>query len=56
VGIVLALLVAAVALTNVGGLRQRLFGGPDTGTIRSLAVLPLEISHTIPSRITSPMA
>jgi serine/threonine protein kinase len=45
-GIVLALLVAAVALKNVGGLRQRLFGRPDAGTIRSLAVLPLEnLSH-----------
>jgi serine/threonine protein kinase/Tfp pilus assembly protein PilF len=41
-GIALALLVGAVALTNVGGLRQRLFGRPGAGTIRSLAVLPLE--------------
>ena len=41
-GIALALLVGAVALTNVGGLRQRLFGTPGAGTIRSLAVLPLE--------------
>jgi TolB-like protein len=39
-------LAGAVALTNVGGLRQRLFGRPDPGTIRSLAVLPLEnLSH-----------
>ena len=45
-GIVLALLVAAVVLTNVGGLRQRLFGRPDASTIRSLAVLPFEnLSH-----------
>jgi len=45
-GIVLALLVGAVALINVGGLRQRLFGRPGAGTIRSLAVLPLEnLSH-----------
>jgi len=41
-GIALALLVGAFALTNVGGLRQRLFGTPGVGTIRSLAVLPLE--------------
>jgi serine/threonine protein kinase/tetratricopeptide (TPR) repeat protein len=41
-GIALALLVGAVALTNVGALRQRLFGRPGAGTIRSLAVLPLE--------------
>ena len=41
-GIALALLVGVVALTNVGGLRQRLFGRPGAGTIRSLAVLPLE--------------
>jgi serine/threonine protein kinase/tetratricopeptide (TPR) repeat protein len=41
-GIALALLVGTVALTNVGGLRQRLFGRPSAGTIRSLAVLPLE--------------
>ena len=45
-GIALALLAGAVTLTNVGGLRQRLFGRPDPGTIRSLAVLPLEnLSH-----------
>jgi eukaryotic-like serine/threonine-protein kinase len=45
-GIALALLLAAVTLTNVGGLRQRLFGGADAGAIRSLAVLPLEnLSH-----------
>ena len=41
-GIALALLVGAVAVTNVGGLRQRLFGRSGAGTIRSLAVLPLE--------------
>jgi eukaryotic-like serine/threonine-protein kinase len=42
----LALLAGAVTLTKVGGLRQRLFGGRDPGTIRSLAVLPLEnLSH-----------
>ena len=45
-GMVLALLVGGVTLTNVAGLRQRLFGGPDAVTIRSLAVLPLEnLSH-----------
>jgi eukaryotic-like serine/threonine-protein kinase len=45
-GIALALLAGAVTLTNVGGLRQGLFGRPDPGTIRSLAVLPLEnLSH-----------
>jgi TolB-like protein len=41
-GIALALLAGAVTLTNVGGLRQRFFGRSDPGTIRSLAVLPLE--------------
>jgi len=41
-GIALALLAGAVTLTNVGGLRQRFFGRSDFGTIRSLAVLPLE--------------
>ena len=41
-GIALALLAGAVTLTNVGGLRQRFFGSSDPGTIRSLAVLPLE--------------
>jgi serine/threonine protein kinase/tetratricopeptide (TPR) repeat protein len=45
-GIALVLLAGAVTVTHVGGLRQRLFGGPDPGTIRSLAVLPLEnLSH-----------
>jgi len=45
-GIALALLAGAFALTNVSALRQRLFGSPDAGTIRSLAVLPLEnLSH-----------
>jgi serine/threonine protein kinase/Tfp pilus assembly protein PilF len=45
-GIVLAVVVGAVALTNFGGLRQRLFGRPNPGAIRSLAVLPLEnLSH-----------
>jgi serine/threonine protein kinase/Flp pilus assembly protein TadD len=41
-GIALVVLVGAVAVTNVGGLRQRLFGRPDASAIRSLAVLPLE--------------
>ena len=41
-GIALAVLAGAVALGNVGGLRQRFFGRPDPGAIRSLAVLPLE--------------
>jgi serine/threonine protein kinase/Tfp pilus assembly protein PilF len=40
--IAVALLVGVVAVTNVGQLRQRLFGTPDAGAIRSLAVLPLE--------------
>ncbi len=45
-GIALALLAGAVALRNVGGLGQRFFGRPDAGTIRSVAVLPLEnLSH-----------
>jgi eukaryotic-like serine/threonine-protein kinase len=45
-GITLVLLAGAAALMNVGGLRQRFFGRPDPGTIRSLAVLPLEnLSH-----------
>jgi serine/threonine protein kinase len=45
-GMALALLAGGVTLSNVGGLRQRLFGRPDAGTIRSLAVLPLEnLSH-----------
>jgi TolB-like protein/Tfp pilus assembly protein PilF len=37
-----ALLVAFVIGFNVTGLRERLFGRPDSGKIRSLAVLPLE--------------
>jgi eukaryotic-like serine/threonine-protein kinase len=41
-GIALALLIGALVLTNVGGLRQLLSGGADPATIRSLAVLPLE--------------
>ena len=41
-GITLALLAGAAALMNVGELRQRFSGRPDPGTIRSLAVLPLE--------------
>jgi serine/threonine protein kinase/tetratricopeptide (TPR) repeat protein len=46
VGVALALLAGVITLTNVGGLRQRLFGRPDPGAIRSLAVLPLEnLSH-----------
>jgi serine/threonine protein kinase/tetratricopeptide (TPR) repeat protein len=40
--IALGLLIGALGLTNVGGLRQLLFGGADPATIRSLAVLPLE--------------
>ena len=45
-GITLVLLAGAAALMNVGELRQRFFGRPDPGTIRSLAVLPLEnLSH-----------
>jgi len=44
--IAVALLAGAVLLTDVGGLHRRLFGRPDPGTIRSLAVLPLEnLSH-----------
>jgi serine/threonine protein kinase len=55
-GIALALLVGAIAVTNVGGLPQRLFGRPGAGTIRSLAVLPLENLSRDPEQITSPMA
>jgi eukaryotic-like serine/threonine-protein kinase len=45
-GIALALLAGTVTLMNIGGVRQRLFGAGDPGTIRSLAVLPLEnLSH-----------
>jgi len=41
-----AFLVALLVGLNAGGLRQRLLGRPDLGTIRSLAVLPLEnLSH-----------
>ncbi len=44
--IAVALLAGAIILTDVGGLHRRLFGRPDPGTIRSLAVLPLEnLSH-----------
>src|SRR5216683_5990311 len=41
-GLALALLAGAVILTNVGGLRDRLFGGNRPPSIESLAVLPLE--------------
>jgi serine/threonine protein kinase len=41
-GLALALLAGAVILTNVGGLRDRLFGGNRPPRIESLAVLPLE--------------
>src|SRR6266849_6529901 len=45
-GFALALLAGAVILTNVGGLRHRLFGGNGPPRIESLAVLPLvNISH-----------
>src|SRR4029077_1234101 len=44
--IAVALLGGAIILTDVGGLHRRLFGRPYPGTIRSLAVLPLEnLSH-----------
>jgi serine/threonine protein kinase/tetratricopeptide (TPR) repeat protein len=41
-GLALALLAGAVILTNVGGLRDRLFGGNRPPRIESLAVLPFE--------------
>jgi serine/threonine protein kinase len=42
----LALLAGAVILTNVGGVRERLFGGNRPPRIESLAVLPLvNLSH-----------
>jgi eukaryotic-like serine/threonine-protein kinase len=41
-GLALALLAGAVILTNVGGLRDRLFAGNRPPRIESLAVLPLE--------------
>jgi len=45
-GLALALLAGAVILTNVGGLRDRLFGGNRPPRIESLAVLPLvNLSH-----------
>jgi TolB-like protein/predicted Ser/Thr protein kinase len=45
-GLALALLAGAVILTNVGGLRDRLFGGNRPPSIESLAVLPLvNLSH-----------
>jgi TolB-like protein/Tfp pilus assembly protein PilF len=40
-GLALALLAGAIILTNVGGLRDRLFGGNRPHRIESLAVLPL---------------
>jgi serine/threonine protein kinase/Flp pilus assembly protein TadD len=45
-GLALALLAGAVILSNVGGLRDRLFGGNRPPSIESLAVLPLvNLSH-----------
>ncbi len=45
-GLALALLAGAVILTNVGGLRDRLFGGDRPPRVESLAVLPLvNLSH-----------
>ncbi len=45
-GLGLALLAGAVILTNVGGVRDRLFGGNRPPHIESLAVLPLaNLSH-----------
>src|SRR5216684_4859812 len=45
-GLTLALLAGAVILTNVGGLRDRLFGAIRRPRIESLAVLPLvNLSH-----------
>ena len=45
-GLALALLAGVVILTNVGGMRDRLFGGNRPPRIESLAVLPLvNISH-----------
>ncbi len=41
-GTVLAVLLALIAVLNVGGLRQRVFGRPSPRPISSLAVLPLE--------------
>src|ERR1700730_12721102 len=41
-GVALALLASGGFLTNVGGLRDRLFGGNKPTRIQSLAVLPLE--------------
>jgi hypothetical protein len=41
-GLALALLAGAIILTNVGGLRDRLFDGNRPPRIESLAVLPLE--------------
>lgn len=33
---------AAILILNIGGLRERIFGGGNPATVRSLAVLPLE--------------
>jgi serine/threonine protein kinase/tetratricopeptide (TPR) repeat protein len=45
-GLALALLAGVVILTNVGGLRDRVFGGNRPPRIESLAVLPLvNLSH-----------
>ncbi len=41
-GLVFAVLLALFATLNLGGLRQRVLGGPSSPPIRSLAVLPLE--------------
>src|SRR5258708_30736787 len=41
-GTVLAVLLALIAVLNVGGLRQRVFGRPSPRPISFLAVLPLE--------------
>jgi len=41
-GLALALLAGAIILTNVGGMRDRLFGGKGPPRIESLAVLPLQ--------------
>jgi len=41
-GLALSLLAGAIILTNVGGLRDRLFAGNRPPRIESLAVLPLE--------------
>jgi len=42
IGVAIVALVALVVLANVGGLREWLPGGTDAGSIRALAVLPLQ--------------